>query len=240
MRAPATAPAGPDPVILTGSPAEVLDRLDPRVLTRRERGRRSALRHPADRDGFAAAHLLIRECVAAVTGRAWHTLRLVQRCPVCGSADHGRPAVAGLPDIHVSLARTRGAVMAGAGRRPLGVDVERVTGAAVDPAALAIALTPAEAARVTAARRPDVEFLRHWVRKEALVKIGAASLDTLTGIAPAPVTREGTGDGPRRSGWRDLHIVDWTDPRLDAVLAVACPDPDVRPALSPLPSARPA
>ncbi|MGY1752120.1 4'-phosphopantetheinyl transferase family protein [Blastococcus sp. SYSU D01042] len=206
------------PVVLVERPADVLGRWDPDVLSARERRRSRALRHPADRAGYTAAHLLARQCVAHLTGRGPHGVQLVQRCSACGSPEHGRPWVADLPEVHVSLAHTRGAVVAAADLRPVGVDVESLAGARVDDAAMSIALTPAETVRVEGARRPDVEFLRHWVRKESLVKAGLATLDTLTSVDPEPDSRD---DGPRTSAWRGLHVVDWVDHRLGAVLAVA-------------------
>jgi 4'-phosphopantetheinyl transferase len=57
-------------------------------------------------------------------------------------------------------------VVAGADRRPIGVDVEGAQTRDLDPAVLTHTLTAAETARVRSADDPSGEFLRHWVRKE--------------------------------------------------------------------------
>src|SRR3954465_8806288 len=103
------------PLVVTAAAAGVLRTADPSMLTVDERLRYAALRRPADRDAFLASHLLVRRCAAALTGRAPETLELVQVCGECGSRGHGRPLLAGVPDVHVSLAHTRGVVVAGAG-----------------------------------------------------------------------------------------------------------------------------
>ncbi|MGY1695541.1 4'-phosphopantetheinyl transferase family protein [Geodermatophilus sp. SYSU D00814] len=199
----------------------VLDVLDDGVLTAAERRRRDALHHPADRESYAAAHLLVRYCAAAVTGRALATLELVQRCPGCGSGDHGRPSLAGLPDLHVSLAHTRGAVAAAADRHPVGVDVE---GPPVHGAGRAVpthSLTPAEGHRVRSAADPATAFLRSWVRKECLVKVGAATLDDLWRTEVAPSPGHDPGDGPAVGRFGALHVVDWFDDALGVAVGVA-------------------
>lgn len=223
-------PSGADtggPFVLAAGPADVLASVDHRLLTAAERRRAAALRHSEDQDAYVASHLLARECVAALTGHPSDSVRLEQRCLLCGARDHGRPFVAGRPDVHISLAHTRGAVVAAADLRPLGVDVESVPGVPLDPAALAIALTPAEAAGVAVARDPSMEFLRYWVRKEALLKVGVISLDGLAGIELGPAPEHDADDDPRASEWRGLHVLDWLDRRLDAVVAVACSAPPV-------------
>ena len=209
------------PLVLVARPRDVLRTMDRRTLTAAERRRGAALRHPADRDCHAAAHLLVRYCAAALTGRAVGGLDVVQRCTECGSADHGRPSVAGLPGLHVSLAHTRGAVVAAADLRPVGVDVEGLRARAVDPAVMAYALTAAEADEVRAASDPSTAFLRHWVRKESLVKVGVAGLDRLSSLSIDPATERDLGAGRTAGRFGPLHVVDWVDGALDVVVAAA-------------------
>ncbi|SNS38325.1 4'-phosphopantetheinyl transferase [Geodermatophilus saharensis] len=238
------APQGP--LVVVARARAVLDVLDGGVLTARERRRRDALHHPADRESYAAAHLLVRYCAAAVAGRALATLELVQRCPECGSGDHGRPSVAGLPGLHVSLAHTRGAVVAAADRHPVGVDVEgppaRGAGPTVSPHPLpTYTLTPAEIRRVRSAEDPATAFLRSWVRKECLVKVGAATLDDLSRIEVDPCPGPSPGDGPAIGRFGALHVVDWFDDVLGVAVGVAGtgpPRPGALPA-APVDRARP-
>jgi 4'-phosphopantetheinyl transferase len=215
------------PLIFLARPEDVLRAGDEHLLTPGEQRRAGALRHRADRDASVAAHLLVRYCAAALTGQPVGSLELVQRCAVCGSTEHGRPAIAGLPELHVSLAHTRGAVVAGADRRPIGVDVEGVRTADLDPGVLAATLTAAEAARVRAASDPPSAFLRHWVRKECLVKVGVVTLDELSRVELDP-TAEHDGEGGRTYGrFGSLHLVDWFEPTLGVAVAAAAHGPPV-------------
>jgi 4'-phosphopantetheinyl transferase len=209
------------PLIVLARPADVLRVGDERLLTPREKRRAGALRHRADRDVHVAAHLLVRHCAAALTGQPVESLELVQQCAVCGSTEHGRPAIAGLPELHVSLAHTRGAVVAGADRRPIGVDVEALRTTDLDPAVLAATLTAAEAARVRSASDPPSAFLSHWVRKECLVKVGVATLDELSRVELDPTTEQDGAGGRSYGRFGSLHLVDWFDPALGVAVAAA-------------------
>ncbi|WP_347060713.1 4'-phosphopantetheinyl transferase superfamily protein [Blastococcus sp. HT6-30] len=209
-------------------PDRVLAALDRGLLTAAEDRRLAALRHPADRDAYVAAHLLIRWCAAELTGRPMERLQVEQRCPDCGSGEHGRPGLRELPGVHVSLSRTRHGVAAAAGWDAVAVDVESVSGDVL--AAMPVALSVAERRQVLAAPDRRVAFLRHWVRKECLVKIGATTLDDLRQVDLAEVEEEVGPDGRARGRYRGLHMVDWIDPSLDVMVAVAAA---VRPAVRP-------
>jgi 4'-phosphopantetheinyl transferase len=218
---------GDGPLVLTAHPGDVLRTMDRAVLTASERRRSAALRHPADQDAHAAAHLLVRSCAAALTGRPATQLGVVQSCADCGSTEHGRPAVAGLPDLHVSLAHTRGAVVAGAAWRPVGVDVERARVRGPGPADMTYVLSATEIGRVRSAEDPSAAFLRHWVRKECLVKIGACTLDQLSAIEIDARSERDVGEGRTVTRFGSLYLTDWLDRGLDAVIAVAGERPPV-------------
>jgi 4'-phosphopantetheinyl transferase len=215
------------PLVLLARPADVLRVGGEHLLTSREQRRAGALRHRADRDAHVAAHLLVRHCAAALTGQPLASLELVQECAECGSTEHGRPSIAGLPELHVSLAHTRGAVVAGANRRPIGVDVEGLRRTDLDPAVLASTLTAAETARVQSASDPPLAFLSHWVRKECLVKVGVATLDELFRVELDPTTEQDGAGGRTSSRFGSLHLVDWFDPTLGVAVAAAAHGPPV-------------
>lgn len=212
------------PLVLLAHPDQVLSVTGEHGLTSRERQRAGALRSRADRDAYVAAHQLVRHCAAVLSGRPAEALELVQQCTECGSTEHGRPSIAGLPGLHVSLAHTRGAVVAGADRRPIGVDVERAQAGRLDPAVLSFTLTAAESARVRSAGDPPAAFLRHWVRKECLVKVGAVALDALSGVELDPRT-EWEEAGRTRGRFGALHVVDWFDRSLGAAVAAVAHEP---------------
>lgn len=155
--------------------AEVLARHpDPRdVLTRSERERAGAFHDAADADDFTAAHLLARECVSALTGVASAVLE--QHCTTCGGP-HGKPCVRGLPDVHVSWSHSRGHVAAVAAHAPVGIDVEARTRPHDVARLVRRTATSAEAEQILRDPDPDAAYLRMWVAKEALVKVGAVTL----------------------------------------------------------------
>jgi 4'-phosphopantetheinyl transferase len=215
------------PLVLLARPDEVLRVRGEHLLTPSERRRARALRHRADRDAHVAAHLLVRHCAAALTGRPPEDLELVQRCAECGSTQHGRPSIAGLPELHVSLAHTRGAVVAGADRQPIGVDVEGARPKSLDPTVLTYTLTAAEMARVRSASDPSAAFVRYWVRKECLVKAGAVTLDGLSRVELDHTTEQDAGGGCTRGRFGALHLVDWLDRTMDVAVAAAAWSPPV-------------
>jgi 4'-phosphopantetheinyl transferase len=184
-----------------------------------EEARAARLAPGPRRDDFLAAHVLVRLCAARATGEPLSSLVVAQRCEDCGGDDHGRPYLPDRPGTGISLSHAEGVVAAAAGPGPVGVDVEAVPAgapAAPDARLLARVLAPSEIAAVRGAPDPMVAFLRHWVRKEALVKVGAATLGTLRRL---DLTDPATTSG--------LRLHDWTSPdgRFLAAVATAEPSP---------------
>ncbi len=222
---------GPRALACVTRPDRVLAALDRGMLTAAERQRLAALRHPADRDAYVAAHLLVRWCAAELTRRPIESLVVEQRCPDCGSGEHGRPGLRGLPGVHVSLSRTRRGVAAVAGWDVVAVDVDAESGDVL--AAMPVSLSVAERRHVLAAPDRRAAFLRHWVRKECLVKMGAVTLDTLREVDLADMPEEVGPDGRARGLYRDVHMVHWFDASLRVTIAVAGAE---YPAVWPFPS----
>jgi 4'-phosphopantetheinyl transferase len=226
------APGGPGeaskaaaPLVVAAPSDVVLDRFPggAELATGTERRRMASLRRAEDRRDFLAARLLARVCAARVAGAPLGRLTLVQRCPRCGAGDHGQPNVRELPELRLSLAHTTGYVAAAAGWNPVGVDVEQVNRVEVDSALATLALTPTERLRVDATPRRDRAFLRLWVRKEALVKLGRLSLDALT---EADLSALPVGEAPAVTHrWHDLYVLDWSDATHDVLGAAVSADP---------------
>ncbi|MGY1839755.1 MULTISPECIES: 4'-phosphopantetheinyl transferase family protein [unclassified Modestobacter] len=212
------------------TPAEVLDGTDVGLLGDAERARSASLRDPADRAAYVAAHLLVRRCAAALTGRPVTELSVRQWCADCGTAGHGRPSLVGLPDVHVSWAHTRGTVVATAAWGRVGVDVEAL------PADGAAAgrfpwLAPAENRQVQSAADPPLLALRYWLRKECLVKAGMGTLDTMHRIDLSRAGERVDPAGRSVTGYRGMRVVDWYEPALVAQVAFASAGagmPDIR------------
>ncbi|MEV7183333.1 4'-phosphopantetheinyl transferase superfamily protein [Kitasatospora sp. NPDC093102] len=195
------------------------------LLTARERERAARFRHESGRIDFTAGHLLVRLCAARLLGVPVAGLVLAQQCPDCGLADHGKPYLPDHPGVHVSLSHTRGVVAAGAGLQPVGVDVELSSrGGSLGSVARRV-LTQAELALVEADPEPEAAFLRLWVRKESLIKIGRATLDTLGRVDLSALPLSVPPGAPLRSRYEDLHLLDWSDPEHAAAVAAVSTAP---------------
>ncbi|MDG9720487.1 4'-phosphopantetheinyl transferase superfamily protein [Streptomyces sp. DH24] len=214
-------PDGPDPsmtpLALVRATADVLPLLDSVTLAPYEQHRAARLPAGERREDYLAAHALVRVCAARLLGVPPAGLTLGQVCAGCGGEDHGRPYLRDHPGVGVSLSHARGAVAAAAGPGPVGVDVEDASAAVFDARVAARSLAPAELAAVRAAPDPARSFLRLWVRKEALVKVGVTTLGRLRAV---DLTDPGAP-----AGWR---FADWSSPdgRLTAA-AVARTTPAV-------------
>lgn len=206
------------PLAMVAGSAEVLARsgLGEHLLTGLERDRAGRFRQESARLDFVAAHLLVRECAARLLGLPVAGLTLLQRCPDCARDDHGKPYLAEHPGVEVSLSHGRGVVAAAAGDRPVGVDVEQPSRGVVAEVFERV-LSAGELARVRAHAEPDRAFLRLWVRKEAMVKLGRVTLDTLSELDLSGLELDGS---PLRSRFGDLHLLDWEDERRGAAVGV--------------------
>ena len=181
------------------------------LLTTAELSRHGRLIAEADKQAYAAAHVLVRECAAELLGTAREGVVIQQLCARCGKTEHGAPFVAG-STTQVSLSHARGYVAAVAATRRCGIDVEMVSRGPDR------ALSRRETAWVVAQEDAAYAFTRLWVRKEALVKAGhgdmaaAQSLDVLAGAAPAdqdPADQVG-----------DFGLVQWSDAGFVGAVAV--------------------
>ncbi|OPG03935.1 hypothetical protein B1R27_27030 [Streptomyces sp. GKU 895] len=179
------------------------------TLTARERDRAARLPAGARRTDYLAAHILVRLCAARLTGIPVRDLEIRQTCDECGARDHGRPFVPGWPDLGVSLSHTRGAVAAVAGWGVVGVDVENAAEAtAFDRRVAHRVLTAAELRAVEGSRDPGRAFLSLWVRKEALIKTGGATVGTLRHTDVSAPAETG-GRGWSVHAYAGRYLADW-------------------------------
>ena len=127
-----------------------------------------------------------------------------------------------MPDVEVSWSHSGGHVAAVAGAGRLGIDLEPAAGRR-RTAAIRAALTPSEARWVRAAPDPHAAFIRIWVRKEALIKIGALTLGTLSTVdLLGPL-------GQLVSRWRGIAITGHETAHVIAAIAHAPVGPTPRP-----------
>lgn len=151
---------------------------DPRAaLTPVERERAARYATPALQDEFTAAHLVARTVVGELLGVRARSVVLEQRCPECGG-EHGKPHVRNHPEVHVSWSHSHGWVGAAASHLAVGIDLEAPweVERALEPGLLRRTATPEETAIIEAAADPRAAFLRMWVLKESLIKVGRIAL----------------------------------------------------------------
>ncbi|MDH6578965.1 4'-phosphopantetheinyl transferase superfamily protein [Kitasatospora sp. MAP5-34] len=227
------------PLVLVAGSEDVLRHPDAGryLLTDIESERAERFRREEDRRNFVAAHFLVRLCAERLLGVP-AAPTLAQYCQDCGLHGHGKPYLPDHPDVHVSLSHTRGVVAAAAGYHPVGVDVELPQHDGADPGVLQRVLTEAERWQVERHADPARAFLRQWVRKEALIKIGRVTLDTMADVDLSGLPL-GEADGALlRSRFEDLHFLDWDDEKLGATLvAVSTAAPRLGSLTEPGPSA---
>jgi 4'-phosphopantetheinyl transferase len=203
------------------STAAVLDSVPDAVelLTDVERGRAARLRRVSDRDGFVAAHVLVRLCAAYLFGLP-ATTTLQQHCAACGGP-HGPAHLRELPEVGLSISHAEGVVAAAVAPVPVGVDVEPLASAAAAAESRVVAATPAERRRLARMGDGGESFLMLWVRKEALVKLGRTTLEQMAEVSlyelPPTLPRAGQH---RRHRWAGYSIVDLSLTAPPAVGAV--------------------
>jgi 4'-phosphopantetheinyl transferase len=194
-------------------------------LTSVELERASAFRRRADRDDFVAAHSLVRVAAGALLSEQPLALTMVQACQAC-QAPHGVPRLREHPEIGLSMSHTHGFVAVAASPTPIGVDVEVVRREHWDLSIASLVLSPAELDSLRDTDDPAWAFVRQWVRKEALVKVGVCELDDLPSIdlpidGSAILTRGQQGPSIR---WNDWVLFEWVPPEAgDAVGCVVVP-----------------
>ena len=145
--------------------------------------------------------------------------------------------------LHVSLSHAKGVVAAACGDRPVGIDLERWNASQPDHSDLDFALAPAERKRLQsmAASGADADapitpaalaFLRLWVRKECLVKLGRITLDQLDSVdfSAFMQTESVAQAAVTHFAHQGLHYSEWLDPELRVVGAAVGDGPfDIHP-----------
>lgn len=131
-----------------------------------ERARAARFALPVRRQEYEAAHGLLREMVAVLTGAE------PRRLAFAAAQEHGKPALVDPPPGHwdVNLTHTAGLVACVVARdADAGIDSEPLS-RRIDPALAGRFLAPDEADWVAAQAEPRAAFLAVWTLKEALAK----------------------------------------------------------------------
>ena len=120
-----------------------------------------------------AAYLLLKEALEEQEG--------ITENPVFEYGEHGKPFIAGRPELHFSLSHCKEAAVCVLSRKPVGIDVESI-GRYRDSVAR-YAMNDEELRQIQQAERPEVEFTRLWTMKESLLKMtGEGINDNMKGV----------------------------------------------------------
>lgn len=128
-----------------------------------EQRREQALRfkHELGQRQCVASYLLLKKALKEMFG--------IDANPQFDYLGGGKPVIHGHPDIHFNISHCKTAVAVAVDSVPVGVDIETVR--PYKPRLAQYVLSQAELAQVEASEHPDVEFIKLWTRKEALLKL---------------------------------------------------------------------
>jgi 4'-phosphopantetheinyl transferase len=173
------------------APARLADPTLAALLSPAERERAGRFRRVSDRDRMIAAWALARTLLGDLLGEDPADVAVERHCGRCGSREHGKPRLADASTgVHFSLAHSGDHVLVAVTRAgPVGVDVEQLKPMTDYRRLHRTTLTADEAVALRAAGGRPLDFLRTWVRKEAVTKaVGtgvATPFDSFAVTAPA-------------------------------------------------------
>ena len=108
----------------------------------------------------AAVYLLLCEGLRKEYG--------ITELPVFEYGEHGKPSIVGHPEIFFNMSHCREAAICVLSDVPVGVDVESIR--SYSESLARYTMSDAEMELIEKAERPDVEFIRLWTLKEAVLK----------------------------------------------------------------------
>ena len=123
-------------------------------------------KHEQGRRTCAAAYLLLCEGLRKEYG--------IEEPPVFEYGEHGKPHIVGHADIHFNLSHCCEAALCVVSDRPVGVDVESIR--SFKESLVSYTMSDAEIAHIHATERPEVEFIRLWTMKEAVLKLAGTGI----------------------------------------------------------------
>ncbi|MCP1121472.1 4'-phosphopantetheinyl transferase superfamily protein [Robbsia andropogonis] len=151
----------------------------------------NALKREADRWDFLAARVLVKHVMSRMTGAAPSTIVIEQFCADCNRSGHGKPFSRSHPGLSVSWSHQGGLVMAAVSCFEVGVDVEILGTMPSDADFANNVLSESElkifdglgSVRSDGVSLRQLYTARQWVRKEAIIKLGALSLERMPALS---------------------------------------------------------
>lgn len=165
--------------------------LDEALLQLSAQRREQALRfkHEQGRRTCALAYLLLCEGLQKEYG--------ITEKPLFEYGEHGKPVLAGHPDIHFNMSHCREAVVCYVSDQPVGIDVEAVRD--YKESLARHTMNDEEMVLISASDNPALAFTRLWTMKEAVQKLsGRGLVDDMKNILknlPSELTTTVSPDG---------------------------------------------
>ena len=151
------------------------------LLSEQRRQQALKFKHEQGRKTCAMAYLLLCEALRQEYG--------ITELPVFEFGEHGKPFIVGHPDIHFNFSHCREAVICAVSDQPVGVDVESIR--EYKESLARYTMNDQELEQIARAERPDVEFIRLWTMKEAVLKLsGRGIVDDLKHVLTDTKTSE--------------------------------------------------
>lgn len=117
-------------------------------------------KHEQGRKTCAAAYLLLCEGLRKEYG--------IDEPPVFEYGEHGKPTIVGHPEIQFNMSHCKEAAICVLSDTPIGVDIESIR--RYSESLARYTMSDAELEQIANAERQDVEFIRLWTLKEAVLK----------------------------------------------------------------------
>lgn len=130
------------------------------LLSEQRREQCLKFKHELGRKTCAAAYLLLCEGLRKEYG--------IEQPPVFEYGEHGKPAIMGHPEICFNMSHCREAAICVLSDKPVGVDIESIR--RYSDSLARYTMNDAEMERIEHAERHEVEFIRLWTLKEAVLK----------------------------------------------------------------------
>ena len=150
---------------MTQCSEQTVARLLPLVSPQR---REQALRYQHTFGQFACLQSYLMLCELLLEwGRIHSTPYTLHSTPSFLYNEYGAPYIEGGPYFSISHCKT--AIAVAVSENPIGIDIEAIR--TFKPELMRKTMSPAEQQRITSSATPEVEFIRLWTQKEALLKL---------------------------------------------------------------------
>ena len=94
--------------------------------------------------------------------------------PVFEFGEHGKPFIVGHSEIHFNLSHCREAAICMIADRPVGIDIESIR--TFKQTLVNYTMNEEEIHQINEAERSDMEFIKLWTRKEAVLKLSGEGI----------------------------------------------------------------